>query len=138
MALAMSAALEYDDNDVIDEALSVGLWDAMSREHDSFIVLVAAGADPSIISGKYGTTLNAACTSGDINVVEKSLALLSKDDMMNAAASELDTPFQWVMRGKFRYSRGEDIIAVLELLKAREMQLLEAKVGDEPPVYITA
>ena len=55
--------------------LGTPLHAAMSHGRESAVeVVMAAGADPRIISSKYDTTLNAACASGNIRLVEKSPA----------------------------------------------------------------
>ncbi|KAK1831054.1 ankyrin repeat-containing domain protein [Podospora conica] len=91
---------------------------AISAGRESAVqVLLDAGADPSIVSGVHGTTLNAACVTGNVEMVTKVLGLLSPDQV-SLVAGKYGTPFQSAVKG-FSGCGAEDTIKVLELLWAQ-------------------
>ena len=77
-------------------------------------VLLDAGADPGNISGVHGTTLNAACVTGNAELVSKVLGLLPREQV-GVAVGKYGTPFQSAVVG-FKSCEAEDTIKVLELL----------------------
>ncbi|KAK0752971.1 ankyrin repeat-containing domain protein [Schizothecium vesticola] len=94
------------------------LYAAISAGMESTVqVLLDAGADPSVVSGVHGTTLNAACVTGNVEMVTKVLGLLSPDQV-GLVAGKYGTPFQSAVMG-FSGCGAEDTIKVLELLWAQ-------------------
>ncbi|KAK1758113.1 ankyrin repeat-containing domain protein [Echria macrotheca] len=80
-------------------------------------VLLDAGADPGKVSGAHGTALNAACFTGNAELVSKVLGLLAPEQI-GVVAGTYGTPIQSAVMG-FKNCAAEDMIKVLELLWTR-------------------
>lgn len=82
-------------------------------------ILLEHNADPSILSGSWGTTLNEACGLGQFGIAEKLLARLKLyPDVISSVTGKYGTPVQSALAGCSSWKPANDTIEMLVKLKA--------------------
>ncbi|KAK3359510.1 ankyrin repeat-containing domain protein [Lasiosphaeria hispida] len=77
--------------------------------------LLEMGADPKIVSGRWGTTLNAACVAGDSDIVKRLLGILPTE-VICSVTGKYGTSIQSAIFG-FRNATSDTTISILGTLE---------------------
>ncbi|KAJ8128957.1 hypothetical protein O1611_g4676 [Lasiodiplodia mahajangana] len=93
-------------------------------------ILLKKGADASIVAGRFGTALNAACAAGKSNIARTLIRRMPTYDR-NASRGVYGTPMQSAIVG-FQHKSGNDTIVFLEYLNRKTSSLMEGGAYSTP------
>ncbi|KAI0436067.1 ankyrin repeat-containing domain protein [Xylaria telfairii] len=88
---------------------------AVIKSDEMVDLLLRYGADPKIVAGRFGTTINAACAAGKSKIAETLLKVLP-EDLLTSVTGKYGTAIQSALVG-FQNKPAESTIQMLDLLK---------------------